>query len=169
MLYLASYHEGVCYIIDVTQALPVAHKDALDMLYADVDNVSRFFAERGCAVLPYDDAVALITTGSGAAVGTSTPADVSVLGAAATSGVATPSSRASALHAGGASDCVAEPSSSAHVSFGEVIVAGPVPAVRCDDEESDPAEGDDVLFFLPEDVVKRLSPFLQAVVGRLVQ
>ncbi len=63
------YHDGVCYIIDVAQAVPASHRDARDLLAADCDAVTQFFQDRGCGVLPYATLASMIIEGNGAAVG----------------------------------------------------------------------------------------------------
>jgi serine/threonine-protein kinase RIO1 len=63
------YHDGVCYIIDVAQAVPVTHRSAPDLLAADCDAVTQFFQDRGCGVLPYAELVAMILAGDGAGSG----------------------------------------------------------------------------------------------------
>jgi hypothetical protein len=63
------YHDGVCYIIDVAQAVPTSHRDARDLLAADCDAVTQFFQDRGCGVLPYATLASMIIEGNGAAVG----------------------------------------------------------------------------------------------------
>ncbi|WP_338603601.1 serine protein kinase RIO [Sulfolobus tengchongensis] len=45
--YNVMVHEGKCYIIDVSQALPVDHENAVMLLKRDLDNINRFFEDRG--------------------------------------------------------------------------------------------------------------------------
>ncbi len=73
-MHSCSLHEGVCYIIDVAQAVPVGHRSADDLLAADCDAVTTHFLARGCTVLPYADLAALVRAGDGASAGSSTGA-----------------------------------------------------------------------------------------------
>ena len=146
----------MCYIIDVCHSQPSSHRDAVDMLYADCDNVTRYFEDRGCAVLPYDTIVSMIGDGDGVGAGVVGGDD------------ATAAAAATDVGSGGAAGAGSGVSAPAPASTTTTAATATAAAASDSDDERDPADDEGTYRFeLPEDAVEQLSPFLRAVIAKM--
>jgi len=50
--YNVMVYDNKCYIIDVSQAIPIDYEDAIMLLKRDLDNINRFFEDKGINIKP---------------------------------------------------------------------------------------------------------------------
>lgn len=55
--YNVMVYNGQCYIIDVSQAIPLEHEEAEKLLRRDIENINNFFKSKGINIKPTDELV----------------------------------------------------------------------------------------------------------------
>lgn len=53
--YNVMVYNGQCYIIDVSQAIPLEHEEAEKLLRRDIENINNFFKSKGINIKPTDE------------------------------------------------------------------------------------------------------------------
>ncbi|ACP37062.1 serine protein kinase RIO [Saccharolobus islandicus] len=53
--YNVMVYDNKCYIIDVSQSIPIDYEDAIMLLKRDLDNINRFFEDKGINIKPTEE------------------------------------------------------------------------------------------------------------------